>query len=74
MKILKLRNLTSTTENNETVNIYIAPDRTVKQQIEHKKQVAQFKERKNQRDNANTENGIVLKTWPFRRDPQSYWG
>ena len=74
LKILKLRNLTSTIENNETVNIYIAPDRTIKQQIAHKKLVAELKERKNQGENVNIKNGEILKAWPFRRDPHSYWG
>ena len=54
-ELLKLKNL-SYNNNGSEINIYLAPDRTLKQQVEHKKLVKILKERRSQ-----GEQGIMIK-------------
>lgn len=73
-KLLSLRNLFLTT-NNSTVNVFISPDRTWQQQLEHKKLVEEKKILKAQGKNVLIRNNkLVEVTVPFRRKPQSFWG
>ena len=78
MEILKLRNLYYQ-NGDEEIKIYICHDRTVKQQIEHKKLVLELKEKKMARKEGENDwmirNGKVVQYKPpFRPAPQDYWG
>ena len=72
--ILKLRNLKLTKENNETINIYIASDKTIKQQEQYKRLKSELDER---REKGETDlvirNGSIQKRQPFRFAPKDYW-
>ena len=74
-EILSLRNVFYTTKDNSKIPIYICPDRTIKEQEEHKKLVKQLKERREKgEENIKISNGkIVEYTLPFRANAQSVW-
>ena len=68
-QILTLRNLNYETNDSTSVNVYIAPDRTKKQQEEYKKQLKLRQERQNNKQDSSTNNAP-----PFRKRPQINWG
>ena len=71
-KLLGLRNLFLMT-NESTVNIFISPDRTWQQQLEHKKLVEEKKALQAQGKIASIRKNRVI-TMPFRQNPQGFWG
>ena len=72
--ILKLRNIYCK-NNNEVKQIFIAPDRTLQERENHKKLVAELKERKlNGEKDIVIRNGKIVPFVPFRRNPQLFWG
>ena len=74
-EILELRDLEIKTESNEILRISIEPDRTIKEQKEHKKLVLQLKKRRDEgEENIFIRNEKIIKSWPFHKDPQQYWG
>ena len=73
--MLGLRNLEIKTDTNEILQISIEPDRTIKEQREHAKLVKELKARRKQgEENIFIRNNKIIKTWPFQKDPQKYWG
>ena len=71
---LKLRNLLHKDTKGEH-KIYITPDRTKREQAEHKKLVEQLKLRKAKgEENLVIRNGKIVEWLPFRANPQYYWG
>ena len=60
----------------ERIRIFITPDRTLKQQAEHKKLIEELKQRKQDGEsNLVIRNGkIITLQMPFRLDPRSFWG
>ena len=54
------------------IDIYVSPDRTYQQQNEHRKLVAEFKERRDIKKEKNIyiRNGKIVKDLSFRIDPQ----
>ena len=73
-KLLSLRNL-FLIRNNSSVNIFISPDRTLQQQLEHKKLVEEKKALKAQgKIMTIRSNKLIEVTTPFRRKPQNFWG
>ena len=74
LKLLKLRNLKFNDDTGE-YDIYINPDRTKKEQDEHRKLLAELRERRsNGEENIIIKNGKIIQVLPFRQNPQSYWG
>ena len=73
-EILRLRNLMYVDEQNNIHKIYIQPDRTKREQAEHKLLVLQLKESRKEDPNLVIRNGKIMKSMPFRSDPQSIWG
>ncbi len=73
---LKLRNIYyKDTQTRENIKIFITIDRTVNEQIQHKKLVQQLKEMKSQgKENLFIRNGEIVSILPFRPNPQHYWG
>ena len=68
--ILSLRNLQYNGH-----RVFVSIDRTKKEQIEHKKLVAELKERKIQgEENIIIRDGKIVKNSPFRINPQLFWG
>ena len=74
-EILQSRNLILV-ENDITHNIYVQPDRTKREQEEHKLLRDELKSlREKGEDNIAIRNGkIVYLRTPFRSDPQRFWG
>ena len=73
-EILKLKDISYNDTKNE-YQIFITPDRTRKEQSEHKELVKTLKERKlNGEDDIGIRNGKIVKIQPFRPDPQNIWG
>ena len=60
-------------ENDEEITIYISPDRTKKQQKEHKDLVLEMKKKRVNGENYGIRNGKVVLIQPFRRNPQLYF-
>ena len=74
-KVLQMRDVKHTNEDNTIIPIYISPDRTRKQQEEHRQLVLQLKKRKADGEtNIGIRNGRIVALQPFRRNPQLYWG
>ena len=74
-QMLELRNIKGKTETNEIFQISIEPDRTIKEQKEHKQLVLKLKKRRDQgEENIFIQNNRIIKVWPFQKDPQKYWG
>lgn len=73
---LKLRNVNyKDVQTQESIRIFITIDRTVNEQIQHKKLVQQLKDMKSQgRENLFIRNGEIVSMLPFRPNPQQYWG
>ena len=72
--ILKLRNIYCKS-GNETKQIFIAPDRTLQERENHKKLVAELKERKSKGEiDIMIRNGKIVSSQPFRYKPQDFWG
>ena len=70
-----MRDIKHTKEDNSIIPIYISPDRTKKQQEEHRQLVLQLKKRKADGEtNIGIRNGRIVSLQPFRRNPQLYWG
>ena len=70
LTMLKLRNLKW-----KDKNIYINPDRTKKEQEEHKKLVLELHARRTEgEENIIIKNGKIITRIPFRPDPQMFWG
>ena len=74
-KILQIRNATHTDKDRKIIPLYISPDRTKKQQEEHRQLVMQLKKKKADGEtNIGIRNGKIVTLQSFRRDPQLYWG
>ena len=61
----------------EDVKIFITPDRTIKQQLTHRKLVEELRERRSKGEEGliiKNEKIVVQDNRPFRQSPQSYWG
>ena len=72
-EILKLRNLTFK-DSEKSIQIYINPDRTYNERMQHKKARDELKARRDEgEENLLIRNGKVVKYQPFRFDPQSDW-
>ena len=70
LTILKLRNLKW-----QDNNIYINPDRTKKEQEEHRKLLSELHARKAKgEENIMIRNGKIVARIPFRPDSQMFWG
>ena len=79
MNVLKLRDLTYAKEgeeDTETISIYTAPDRTIRQRKIHKKLVEELRQRKGAGEtNIHIRNYKIVKfSQPFRGQPQINWG
>ena len=74
--VLQLRDLVYKNQENEETPIYISPDRTFKQQQEHKKLVLELKKKRAEDPSIklSIRNGKIITLQPFRRNPQLYWG
>ena len=72
-KVLQQHKLVHTDKHGKEIPIYICPDRTMKQQMEHKQLVAQMKIRKIKEPNIAIRNGKIVTLLPFRRNPQIYF-
>ncbi len=59
--------------NNEIKQVFISPDRTRKQQAEHRELVVEMKRQRANGDNARIRNGKVVVLQPFRKSPQLYF-
>ena len=69
-ELLKLRDLKIKDQ-----NIYIHPDRTKKEQEDHRLLVSQLRERRERgEENLGIRNGKIMTILPFRKDPQLFWG
>lgn len=74
-KLLSLRDLVLTSENKQDVKVYISPDRTRQQQLQHKKLIEERNALKAQGKNVYIKNGKIVETsLPFRPSPQMFWG
>ena len=75
IEILKLRNLHFKTDSDDVV-INIVHDRTITQQIQHKKLVKELKERREKGESdIYIKNGKIIQyKQPFRPAPQDFWG
>ena len=75
-KVLSLRNLTYTDKTDQTEHqIFIVPDRTRKEQLEHKKLTEELKKRRQDGEqNIIIRNGKIVSRLPFRSNPQLFWG
>ncbi len=73
---LKLRNVYyKNNQTQENIKIFITVDRTVNEQIQHKKLVQQLRDMKSQgKENLFIRNGEIVTILPFRPNPQQYWG
>ena len=72
-KVLKLRNLKYKDEN-ESQDIFIHPDRTLKERDAYKALRMELQERRKIDSNLVIRNGKIVPYAPFRRNPQLYWG
>lgn len=73
-EILKLRDIVFNDSQNDH-QIFITPDRTRKEQAEHRELVKKLKERRNKgEENIGIRNGKIVNLQPFRTNPQLLWG
>ena len=74
IEILKLRNIVYN-DSKKDHQIFIAPDRTTKEQALHRELVQKMKERREKgEENIGIRNGKIVNLQPFRANPQLYWG
>lgn len=75
-EVLKLKNVYYLNEETrEKTRVYISPDRTIKEQIEHKKLVNELKlRRSNGESNIGIRNAKIVQILSFRQNPQLFWG